>query len=311
MREERRALAAVAIPILLAAACQSGAGDSPPLPTSPPPTARVAPPEEVRLIRMGFRGPLFQPGVPLPLEPGIRLSVPVMTHVRDFGDADGIPGVLIRVETDAPPAVLTVSEQIAVKGWAEPGLVEVRAVETFSSGAPAATYQIWLEEHPEQVWAPGFALALDERRLLVAVTEASPPPAPCERLEVTGTVTSGVKDGGDRARLTFGSLADDFRSGTITLRADHPETSLSLVSEYRMPYEDLDPESDRARVTYRPYPTTFLFGLGFRETGVGFEQTMSLGWFDEFHLRAEAPGCDPVNLSCDETGRCSPGSPAP
>ena len=167
------------------------------------------------------------------------------------------------------------------------------------------------EEDPDERWAPGWGLGLDTTPLRVTVVEPMAQPAPCERLELTGRVVAGAGGGGIRAGLTFGATADDFRSGEVTLRSDHPETSLTLLSRYRMPYADLDPESDRARVTYRSYPTTFLFGLGFRETRVGFEQTMSLGWFDQFHLRAEAPGCDPVNLSCDETGRCSPGNPTP
>ena len=260
---------------------------------------------------MGFRGPLFQPNVTLRLEPGTRITVPVMTAVRDFGGPDGTPGILIRVVTDAPPMVLTVNEQIAVLGSAAPGLVEVHTLESAASRAPTETYHIWLEEHPEQRWAPGWGLALDERRLRVAVAEPAPAPAPCETLELRARVAAAQRDGGTRARLTFGALADDFRSGTITLRTDHPETSLSLLSQYRMPYEDLDPESDRARVLYHLYPTTFAFGLGFRETSGGFEQTLTLGWFEKFHLRAEAPGCDAVDLSCDDDGRCMVGGPSP
>jgi len=106
-------------------------------------------------------------------------------------------------------------------------------------------------------------------------------------------------------------VADSYHAGTITLRSDHPETSLSLLSRYRMPYQDLDPESDRARVRFHLYPTVFVLGLDMPDTRQGIAQTMTLGWFDELHLRAEAPGCDPVHLVCDDRGRCSPESPAP
>ena len=303
MNRLRWTVAAIGAWIALASGCGSGHTE-----TSPTSPTRPAAPVETRFVPFGFGGPLFQPDVPLRLEPGVRLSVPVMTDFGDFGNADE---VLIRVLTDAPPALLTVSEHVAVKGRAAPGLVEIHVPERATPSAATETFQIWLAEHPEQRWAPGWGPTLDERRLLVAVAGGSPPPSPCERLELTDRVAPGVRDGGDRARLTFGSVADNFHSVTITLRSDHPETSLTLLSRYRMPYADLDPESDRARVRYHLYPTTFAFGFGFRETRGGFQQTMSLGWFDEFHLRAEAPGCDPMNLSCDETGRCSPGSPTP
>ena len=295
--------------VLLMASCNTG--DSPPAPASPPPEAREPLPEEIRLFPMGFRGPLFQPDVTLRLQPGSRIFIPVMTSALDLTSGGLNAGVLILVKTDAPPGVLSVSEQVAVLGAAAPGLVEVHALESASAGEPPETYHVWLEEHPEQRWAPGWGLGLDERQLRVAVAPAAPAPAPCEDLDLAGRSLPGMKDGGLRARLTFGSLADDFRSGEITLRTDHPETSLSLLSRYQMPYEDLDPESDRARVLYHLYPTTFAFGLGFRETSDGFEQTMSLGWFDELHLRAEAPGCDPVDLSCDEDGRCTVGGQRP
>ena len=311
MREGRRALAVVSIPILLAAACQSGGGGATPLPTPPPPPAPEPPPDEIRLVPAGFGGPLFQPDIALPVSSGTALKLPVMTVFADFTRDGQRPGLSIFVKTDAPSTVLSVSPQVWVGGRGDPGLVAVRVSPGAASSEPSAVFRIWLEEDPDERWAPGWGLGLDTTPLRVTVVEPMAQPAPCERLELTGRVAAGAGDGGIRAGLTFGATADDFRSGEVTLRSDHPETSLTLLSRYRMPYADLDPESDRARVTYRPYPTTFLFGLGFREAGVGFEQTMSLGWFDQFHLRAEAPGCDPVNLSCDETGRCSPGSPTP
>ncbi len=258
---------------------------------------------------MGFGGPLFQPEVPLRLEPGMRIRVPVMTTIPDFGSAGGIPGVLVRVLTDAPPTALTVSEEVAVTGAGEPGLVEIHVPES-AAGRPAEIWSLWLAEHPDQRWAAGWGLDLDERRLRVTIAAAEPAPPPCAHLELTGRVVSGTRDGGVRALLTFGSLAEDYRTATVTLRSDHPETSLTMLSWYRMPYADLDPDSDRARVRYNPYPTTFAFSLGFRETTAGLEQTMTLGWFDPVHLRAEAPGCDPVHLFCDDVGCGTSTSPA-
>ena len=301
----------LALFLVLGAGCQSGTGDPPPLPVSPPPPAPEPPPEEIRLVPTGFGGPLFQPNSTLPVTPGTVLKLPVMTVFNDFTRDGQRPGLSIFVRTDAPPAVLSASPQVWVGGRGDPGLVEVRVSPGAPSGERSAAFRVWLEEDPNEQWAPGWGLGLDATPLRVRVVEPMAQPAPCEQLELTGRVAPGIRDGGDRAQLTFGSLAAEFHSSTITLRADHPETSLTLLSQYRMPYEDLDPESDRARVRFNPYPTAFALGLGFRESGAGFEQTMSLGWFDELHLRAEAPGCDPVNLSCDETGRCSPESPTP
>ena len=296
--------------VILAAGCQSNTGVSPPLPTHASPPAEPAPaPEETRLLPAGFGGPLFQPGLVLPVLPGAQLLIPVMVRGGDFTNGGQDAGLSILVKTNAPPEVLSVPPRVFVANREEPGLVEVRALEGASSSASRETYRLWLEEDPAEVWAPGWGLGLDERPLHIAVAEAAPPPAPCEHLELTGRVARGASDGGVRASRTFGAIADDFRSGEITLRSDHRETSLTLLSRYQMPYADLDPESDRARVHYHLYPTTFAFGLGFRETSTGFEQTMTLGWFDELRFRAEAPGCDPVDLHCDDDGRCTAGGP--
>ena len=296
--------------VLFAPGCQSRTSDSPLSPAPPPPPGTPPPTApEVQLIPFGFGGPLFQPDTILRIAPGTRLVIPVMTSFSSLNSVGRGASVLVR--TDAPQTVLSVSSSVSVVGSGEPGLVEVHALDSASSGEPPDTYRVWLEEDPAELWPEGWGPGVDERPLHLAVLEAPPPPPPCETLELRARVGARRRDGGTRARLTFGPLADDFRSGTITLRTDHPETSLSLLSQYRMPYEDLDPESDRARVRYHVYPTTFAFGLGFRETGGGFEQTMTLGWFDELQLRAEAPECDPVDLHCDESGRCTLGGQSP
>lgn len=231
---------------------------------------------------------------------GTRLFLPVMTSGRRT------PEILVRVSTDAPPSVLTVSPEVSVDRAGEPGLAEVRALEA----APGiGTYRIWLEPHPDQRWAENWGeLALDETALRVRVVEAPPPPPPCGNPQLTASVGVGPRPGGVRASLTFGAPADDFHKVEVTLRASHPETSLSLVSRYTMPYADLDPDSDRARVRYGLYPTTFAFGFALRDlAGGGFAQALSLGVFDELHLRAEAPGCDAEALRCDRDGRCAAG----
>ena len=297
--------------LVLAPACQSNSGVSPSLPAAPAPPAPEPPPEEIRLVPTGFGGPLFQPNDTLRHAPGTVLHLPVMTAANDFTNDGRTSGLSILVRTDAPSTALSVSPQVWVGGRADPGLVEVQVLEGASSSEPPAVFRIWLEEDPTVRWAPGWGLALDTTPLRVAAAKPTAMPPPCERLELKGQLRRGVRDGGSRAALTFGAIADDFRAGEITLRSDHPAASLTLLAPYQMPYADLDPESDRARVQFHLYPTTFAFGFGLRETPGGFEQTMSLGWFHELHLRAQAPGCDPVELSCDDTGQCSSRGSAP
>ena len=212
----------LALVLVLAAGCESGTGDSPSLPASPPPPAPEAPPEEIRLVPAGFGGPLFQPNNTLRLAPGAVLHLPVMTAFNDFTRDGQNPGLSIFVRTDAPPTVLSVSPQIWVAGRSEPGLVEVQALSDASSSEPPAVFRVWLEEDPAERWAPGWGLGLDTTPLRIGVVEPTAPTAPCKRLELTGRVAPGIKDGGTRAGLTFGPLADDFRSGTITLVTDHP-----------------------------------------------------------------------------------------
>lgn len=295
-----RTLAVVPALVLLAAGCRQDSGAAPASPASPTPPPAM--PEELRLVPFAFGGPLFQPETRLRLARGARIVIPVVTNAPRLVEAG--PGVSILVRTDAPQAVLSVSPSVNVLGSSAPGLVEIQALQGTSRGGRPDTYRVWLETDPADRWAPGWGPDVDETPLRIAVVEPPAPAPRCGTLELTAEGVAGNGEGGTRARLTFGSVADDFRSGTITLAADHPETSLSLLSRYRMPYADLDPESDRARVRFHLYPTSFAFGLGLRETPGGFEQTMSLGWFDELHLRAEAPGCEAVELSCGEDGQC-------
>lgn len=308
MRGLGRAPAVVSIVFAVASGCGSGEGESPSAPASPaPPAAPPAPSPDVHRIPFGFGGPLFQPESPLRIAPGTRLLIPVMTSYEGLG-RDG-QGITVLVRTDAPQTVLSVSPGARIRGSGESGLVEVRAPDD-APNRESATYRIWLEEDPAAEWGAGYGADVDDTPLLIVVVEVPAPPPPCETLELGVRVEAGLGAGGIRAPLTFGPLADDFRSGEITLRSDHPETSLTLLSQYRMPYEDLDPESDRARVRFNPVPTAFAFGLALRESGAGFAQTMFLGWFDKLHLRAEAPGCQPAEVYCTDDGRCSSRDPA-
>lgn len=295
-----RTLAVVPALVLLAAGCRQDSGATLASPASPAPPPAM--PEELRLVPFAFGGPLFQPETKLRLPRGARIVIPVVTSAPRL--VEGGPGVSILVRTDAPQAVLSLSPSVNVLSSSAPGLVEIQALRGTSSGGRPDTYRVWLEADPTDRWAPGWGPDVDETPVRIAVVEPPAPAPPCGTLELTAGGAAGSGDGGTRARLTFGSVGDDFRSGTITLAADHPQTSLSLLSRYQMPYADLDPESDRARVRFHLYPTSFAFGLNLRETPDGFEQTMSLGWFDEVRLRAEAPGCDPVELSCSDDGHC-------
>ena len=299
---------------LMAAGCQSDGGGAPLPPASPPPTGEPVPPEgtrpePVRRVPIGFGGPLFQPEITLTLRSGDRLLLPVMMgRGFDFTNGGTDPGFPVLVRTDAPPSALTASPEVWVGSSSEPGLVEVRALDGMAAETGGMeSWRLWLEENPAEVSPDGWGMDLDPTPLRLAVAGARTPSPPCEGLELTGRAAPRSRDGGIRAPLVFGSLAEDFHQVEVALRASHPETSLTLLSRYALPYEDLDPDSERARVRYDLYPTTFAFGLGFREAGSGFEQTMVLGVFDALRLRAEAPGCEAVELSCDATGRCTVG----
>jgi len=302
----------LALVAILAAGCDSAAGGGDRVPVAPvapvaPPVADP-PPEEVKLIPFRLEGLFFDPDEVLVLAPGARVRIEAVADgplARDFTGNGQSPGVARLVRSDAPSTVLKMATRVHVGGTNQPGIIEIHALADSTAGHRRETWRVWIEEHPDQRWAEGFGAEIDETPLRLQVREAPHAPPPCEQLALTVRVAPEPLSGGSRAPLVFGEVATDYRRAEVTLRSDHPEASLELLSGYRMPYEDLDPESDAARVRYHPYPTTFALDLGFRELSDGFEQTLALGAFAGLQLRAEAPGCDPVEIRCDEDATCS------
>jgi len=74
-----------------------------------------------------------------------------------------------------------------------------------------------------------------------------------------------------------------------------------VLAPYRRPFAHR--EEAGGPPLYRPYPFGFLIDLDLRETGSGFEQAMSLAWFDDLHVRLETPGCDALEAICAD-GAC-------
>ena len=96
----------------------------------------------------------------------------------------------------------------------------------------------------------------------------------------------------------FGDIGDDYRSADLTLRSSGSGAELRLVSDYQpLPYGDFGE-------AYNLFPVMFALALDLEETPAGFEQTLSLAWFDELQLRASVPGCAPVELHCTARSRC-------
>ena len=123
-----------------------------------------------------------------------------MTVATDFTRDGQRPGLSIFVKTDAPSTVLSVSPQVWVGGRGDPGLVAVRVSPGAPSSEPSAVFRIWLEEDPDERWAPGWGLGLDTTPLRVTVVEPMAQPAPCERLELTGKSRRGRRRGWNPGR---------------------------------------------------------------------------------------------------------------
>ena len=136
------------------------------------------------------------------------------------------------------------------------------------------------------------------------VLTPSRPAPPCELLQPVVRTDGAPRSGGVRAPLVFGSLADDFHVVEITLRFDHPATTLRWLGAYGSPYADLDPATESARVRYDWYPTSFAFDLALVDGSTERLHRRRLGVFETLHLRAEAPGCGSVEILCDDSGAC-------
>ncbi|MCY3747089.1 MAG: hypothetical protein OXH05_12750 [Acidobacteria bacterium] len=290
--------------LVLAPACQPEQGAPPaptlPLPPPPPPTT-----PETRYLVPGFTGLHFIPGQPLVLGEGSSVFVDI-----NWVGGGGFPqeAVPYRIVSAAPPSELSVTPSTVEVGPGvnNAGAIILSAVADDRSGEVPATYAV--EIQPEGPLAGGWAYDLSRAEMQVTVVEAEPSSllgepsvTPCDQTSLEAVAHSGTRDVGSWMRAVHGDDLTRYSFGDIQLRAAHPKTFLSLLGPYRRPFAHR--ETEGGPPLYRPYPFGFLINLDLRETGEGFEQVMTLAWFDDLHLRLENPGCDALETIC-ENGAC-------
>lgn len=285
-----------------------------PAPTLPPPPPPLTPaePPETRYLAPGFTGLYFIPGKPLVLAEGSSVFVDVNWvggDVNWVGGDDFPPSPSsFQIVSDAPASELSVTPFTVEVGprAQNASAIFLSAVVDGRAGEAPATYT--LEVRPGGPPAPGWAYDLSRAKMEVTVVEAEPP-APdddssaysCQETRLQALAQGEARDSGSWMRSVHGDDLTDYVTTNVVLRAAHPRTALSLLAPYRRPFAHREMEGDRP--FYRPYPFGFLLDLDVRATRVGFEQTMTLAWFDDLHLRLETPGCDTLEAIC-ENGAC-------
>ncbi|MDE3263083.1 MAG: hypothetical protein OYL41_13985 [Acidobacteriota bacterium] len=290
--------------LLLALVAFAGCGDDapvtpaplPPPPEPPPPT----PGPDPDAIPVGFGGVLPAPGSALTLHPGTEFVIPVMAD-GDLGQAVENPawtGIPVRVVTDAPPGVLSVPDELTVEARREPDLLRIRALE--AAEVVPEVYTVRLEAPPEGLPEfSGLSFRLESEPVRLRLVDPGPTkPADCSRLALGPRAGARRGDGGALGESWFGDLGSEFRSADLVLHSPGTDAELRLVDAFQqLPYGGLGE-------AYNLVPVMLAHGLDLEATAGGFEQTLSLAWFDELTLRATVPGCAPVTLRCDDRGRC-------
>ena len=297
---------------LLALLVLAGCGDEsvvtpPPLPPPPPPAPPTPPPgPDPDAIPVGFGGVLPASGAALTLHPGTEFVIPVMadSDLSEYEMRSTWTGIPVQVVTDAPPDVLAVPGLVSVQGWRDPALLTIRALEPAGPAFLGETYTVRLEAPPEGFPEPfGLSFRLESEPIRVRIADADPArEVACATLSLAriGSVRPG--NGGAHGASWFGDIGSDYWSATVTLRSRAGESELRLESQYQQLHE-LVPQNDFL-LGYNLVPVMFAFGLDLEATASGFEQTLSLAWFDELRLRATVPGCAPIELQCNDRGRC-------
>lgn len=296
--------------VLLATGCQSQP-ETTPAPTTPPPPPASNPPQ-TRHLAPGFTGLYFIPGQPLVLAEGSSVFVDINWVGGDVNwiGGDDFPRhpVSLRIVSDAPANELSVApSSVEVgPGARNAGAIFLSALADERAGEAAATYT--LEVQAEGPVAPGWAYDLSRARMQVTVVEGDPSTpvgepsvAACDQTSLQAVAHGEARDAGSWMRGVHGEDVTHYFSGDIVLRATHPRTTASLLAPYRRPFAHREMEGGPP--LYRPYPFGFLINLVVRKDGAGFEQSMSLAWFDDMHLRIDVPGCDAREAIC-EGGAC-------
>lgn len=287
--------------LLLALAALAGCGEDAavtpsPLPPPPAPPPRPAP----DAIPIGFGGVFPRSGAAMTLHPGTEFVVPV-TADGDLAEAmrsPGWTGIPVRIVTDAPATVLSVPGGLTVEGRREPDLLRIRALETVAE--TPEIYTVALEAPPAGFPEPsGLSFRLEAAPIRIRLVDPAPTgEADCGSLALAprGGIRRG--SGGALGESWFGDPGHDFRFADLVLRSPGSQAELRLVEAYQqLP-------SGNFGAFYNLVPVTFVHGLELDGTADGFEQTLSLAWFDQLSLRASIPGCAPITLRCDDRGRC-------
>ena len=296
--------------LLLAFLALAGCGDDsvvtplalPPPPPPPGPLPPTPPDPDPDAIPIGFGGVLPAPGTALTLHPGTEFLIPVMADadLSDYVRRSGWTGIPVRVVTDAPADVLSVPGEVSAQGWEEPVVLTIQALDPGESAGFDETYEVRLEAPPEG-FPDRFGLSFRLESEPVQVRIADPGPAEtadCDDLALAAAGAVRRGDGGSVGESWFADIGSDYRSADLILRAPVPQAELRLIADYQpLPYGDFGD-------AYNLFPVMFALGLDLEEMPAGFEQTLSLAWFDELQLRAAAPGCAPIELHCTVRGRC-------
>ena len=238
-------------------------------------------------------GPAVAPAPPTPAPPpSVSVGLIPGTHhlyegarlqevvVAVMGELPAAP-VPVRLTTDAPAGQLQLPAQVEI-GKSERNTFEITVVADDRLESQAA-YQVNLSD----AGLPrGFAVAGAGISLVV---NDSPAPA-CQGITLTG-VLSLVNS---RRQGRLGHLILSAPAGTML--------------DFAGPYAHRFPGSEEEH-TGVPLSALPMFGnfypleTSYVEVGDWFEQTTTLGWFNDLHVIARAEDCEPIHLQCNHE-RC-------
>ena len=306
--------------IVTGAACGAGDGSPavPPRPPTPPPDFG-RPSDGPVLVRLD--GVFYAPHQLIELRPGARMELQVVADPLNPSTGPTPPQwTSFVVKTNAPPELVSLSSEVRsrdVEIILEPteesltaqeyfGVVGIEVREPADGAGIGQTYEL-------RIVAPGDGFAEPHEitieatplRFRVAAGEA---PIPCGALTLTARVEGGRGPAGRFFSRLFPD-ATEFRSGKITLRSPRFGVGMRLLAPYRFRGGELmdtgwDPSAQRKQDT-TGHPFLFVAGMELTPDHEGFEQTFTLGWFDELEFVTYAPGCEPGRLRCDTRGSCS------